>query len=114
MRSFPWSQWDTAAMWAYIVETGGRVQRATRIFVEKWIELAEKLPSENAPFDDCVISQERANKRARARLRADNRAEKVAGWIGIEALAYRLPQAWRIVNDIHQAESGKGGGHVGV
>lgn len=114
IKSFPWSQWDTAAMWGYVAIAGGRVQRATRTFIERWIELAAKLPSENALFDECVIRQERANKRARARLRPDNRTEKVSGWIGIEALAYRFPQAWRIVNDIHQAESGKAVANVGV
>ena len=113
IQTFPWSQWDTAAMWAYVTGSGGRIHGYTKRFVEQWIELAAILPTQNAPFDECVSRQERDNKGPRARLRLDNRGEKVSDWIGISALAYRLPQAWRMVSDIHQAESGKAVAHVG-
>jgi hypothetical protein len=114
VQAFPWPQWDTAAMWADVAKAGGRVNRAPRLFVERWIELAADLPTQNAPFDQCVREQERANKGSRARLRPDNQGEQVSDWIGIDALAYRLPQAWRIVSDIHEAESRKAVARVGV
>jgi hypothetical protein len=104
LSAFPWSQWDTAAMWTYVAKAGGRVHGYTRRFVERWIDLSRSLPQENEPFNECVRKQELANKGLRARLRPDNRGEKVSGWIGIDTLAYRLPQAWRIVSDIHQAK----------
>jgi hypothetical protein len=113
VQAFPWSQWDTAAMWAYVAGANGRVHGYTRRFVERWIELARELPHENELFNDCVRKQERDNKRGRARLRPDN-AEKISGWIGISTLNYRLTQAWRIVNDIHRGESGKAVANAGV
>jgi len=112
MRAFPWSQWDSEAMWAYVLKAGGRVRGFTKKFVERWIELAGSLPPQNSMFDECVIRQEKNNKHGHARLRIDNRSEQVSGWIGIDRLNYRLPQAWRIVGDIHQAESGKEGNHA--
>ena len=112
MRAFPWSQWDTEAMWAYVLKAGGRVRGFTEKFVERWIELAGSLPPQNSMFDECVIRQEKNNKPGHARLRLDNRSEQVSAWIGIDRLNYRLPQAWRIVGDIHQAESGKEGNHA--
>lgn len=112
MQSFPWSQWDTTAMWTHVANAGGHVHSATRVFVELWIELARTLPRENAPFNECVRRQELANKGARARLRPESRDDHIAGWIGIHHLDYRLPQALRIVGDIHEAESGKRRGHA--
>jgi hypothetical protein len=105
MRDFPWTQWSTEDLWSYIHEAGGQLNRRTRDFIEKWIQLARDLPPENAPFDKCVVQQEGANKRSRARLRLDNRDDRVEAWIGISSLNYRLTQARTIVNDIHQAES---------
>jgi hypothetical protein len=113
MRTFPWNEWNTGMMWEMVASNGGQIKSYTREFIERWIELARRLPSNNADFDNCVIKQERANKRTRARLRPDNRDEKVRGWIGIEALNYRLPQARRIVDDIHRAESGKADASAG-
>ena len=101
-------------MWGYVASAGGRVHRATQSFIENWIKLASSLPQENGPFNEWVIRQELANKGPRARLRQDNRSERVSGWIGIDTLAYRLPQAWRIVSDIHQAESGKAVANVRI
>jgi hypothetical protein len=100
-------------MWAYVARAGGRVHGYTKLFVERWIQLARSLPQENEPFNVCVSKQERDNKGVRARLRPDNRGEQTSDWIGIDTLAYRLPQAWRIVSDIHQAEAGKAVAHVG-
>jgi len=40
MRAFSWSQWDTEAMWSYVLKAGGRVSGFTKKFVERWIELA--------------------------------------------------------------------------
>jgi hypothetical protein len=112
MQAFPWAQWDTETMWAYVLKAGGRVRGFTKKFVERWIELAASLPPQNSMFDECVIRQEKNNKPGHARLRLDNRSEQVSGWIGIDRLNYRFPQAWRIVGDIHQAESGKEGNHA--
>ena len=112
MRAFSWSQWDTEAMWSYVLKAGGRVRGFTKKFVERWIELAGSLPPQNSMFDELVIRQEKNNKLGYARLRPDNRGEQVSGWIGIDRLNYRFPQAWRIVSDIHQAESGNGGNHA--
>jgi hypothetical protein len=113
MRTFPWNEWNTGMMWEIVAGNGGQIKWHTREFVERWIELAKQLPSNNSDFDNYVIKQERANKRARARLRPDNRDEKVRGWIGIDALNYRLPQAWRIVDDIYRAETGKADASAG-
>lgn len=113
MRAFPWNEWDTGMMWEIVVGNGGQIKSHTREFIDKWIELARRLPSNNSDFDNCVIKQERANKRTRARLRPDNRDEEVRDWIGIRALNYRLPQARRIVNDIHRAETGKADASAG-
>jgi hypothetical protein len=100
-------------MWEIVVGNGGQIKSHTREFIDKWIELARRLPSNNSDFDNCVIKQERANKRTRARLRPDNRDEEVRDWIGIRALNYRLPQARRIMNDIHRAETGKADASAG-
>ena len=107
MRVFEWNEWNTGLMWEMVACNGSRIKSYTREFIESWIELAQRIPSDTSEFDRCVIKQERANKRMRARLRPDNRDEQVKDWIGIRALNYRLPQAWRIVNDIHRAETGK-------
>jgi Family of unknown function (DUF6361) len=113
MRTFPWNEWSTGMMWEVVASNSGQTKSHTREFIDRWIELARQPQSNNSDFDNCVIKQERANKRTRARLRPDNRDEKVKGWIGIEALNYRLPQARRIVDDIHRAESGKADASAG-
>lgn len=112
MRGFPRSQWDTEAMWAYVQKSGGRVRGFTKQFVERWVALAGSLSAKTPMFDEVVIRQEKYNKPGHARLRPDNPGEQVSRWIGIDRLNYRLPQAWRIVGDIHQAESGKDGNHA--
>lgn len=114
MRTFSWNEWSTGMMWEMVAGNGGQIKPYTREFIDRWIELARRLPSNNPDFDNLVIKQEWANKRARARLRPDNRDEQVRGWIGINALNYRLPQAWRIVNDIHRAETGKADAGAGL
>lgn len=113
MRTFPWNEWDTGIMWEMVISNDGQIKTYTREFINKWIELARRLSSNNSDFDDCVIKQERANKRTRARLRPDNRDEEVRDWIGIRALNFRLPQVRRIVNDIHRAETGKADASAG-
>jgi hypothetical protein len=113
MKSFPWKDWDTATIWELVSINGSDVRPWTRRFIEGWIDEARGLPTDTSGFDQLVIRQERANKRTRARLRADNRDEKVSNWIGIRALDYRLSQAWRIVDDIHRAETGKAVASVG-
>jgi len=100
-------------MWKVVAGNGGKIKPHTREFIDRWIELASRLPSNNSDFDNSVTKQERLNKRTRARLRPDNRDEQVRGWIGIEALNYRLPQAWRIVDDIQRAETGKADASAG-
>ena len=65
-------------------------------------------------YDELVVHLEAANKRSRARLRLDNRDESVGEWIGIQSLTYRLPQAWRLVTDIHKAETGEVDPDVGL
>jgi len=113
MRSLSWDQWNTSVMWEVVASGGRQVKRHTRDFINEWVALAQNLPSNTTAFDKPVFRQERANKRGRARLRLDNRNETVNGWIGIASLNYRLPQAWRIVTDIHQAETGKADASVG-
>jgi len=113
MRTFPWNEWNTEMMWEMVASNGGQIKSHTREFINRWIELARRLPSNSSDWDNWVIRQERANKRTRARLRPDNRDEQVSGWIGIGALNYRLPQAWRIVDDIHRAETGKADASAG-
>jgi Family of unknown function (DUF6361) len=113
MRSFQWADWDTTSMWELIVARGSDVKPWTYRFIEDWIKLSRLQPAGTADFDELVVKQERANKRGRARLRPDNRDEQVEDWIGIRALEYRLPQARRIVDDIHRARTGKADPSVG-
>jgi hypothetical protein len=113
MKSFAWKEWDTASIWELVSVNGSDVRPWTRRFIEGWIDEARGLPSDTSGFDQLVIRQERANKRTRARLRPDNRDEQVGNWIGIRVLDYRLSQAWRIVDDIHGAETGKAVASVG-
>ena len=113
MRTLAWDEWDTALMWEVVASKGGQVRTWTRRFIDQWTEKARSLPSDLSVFDDLVVKQEWANKRRRARLRFGNRDESVNGWIGISQLNYRLPQAWRVVTDIHHAETGKADASVG-
>jgi Family of unknown function (DUF6361) len=113
MRTFPWDEWNTGIVWELVAKNGSQIKSHTRNFVDGWIDLTKRLPSKTSHFDSWVIMQERANKRTRARLRPDNHDSQVRGWIGIEDLNYRLPKAWRIVEDIHRAETGKADGSAG-
>ena len=113
MRTFPWDEWNTGIVWEMVSNNGSQIKSHTRNFIEGWLDLARRLPSKNSDFDNWVAKQERANKRTRARLRPDNHDVQVRGWIGIEALNYRLPNAWRIVNDIHRAETGRADARAG-
>ena len=113
MRTLVWDEWDTTLMWQVVADNGGQVRPWTKRFVDQWTERARRLPSDVSIFDDLVVKQEGSNKRRRARLRSDNQDESVSGWIGIRELNYRLFQAWRIVTDIHQAETGKADASVG-
>jgi hypothetical protein len=114
MRTFPWKEWDSTAMWDIIAMSDTHIKPHTRHFIDGWIDLAERLPSDISKFDSCVTSQEWANKRTRARLRPENSDAQVKGWIGIRTLNYRLPQAWRIVSDIYRAENGEADASVGL
>ena len=70
----------------------------SRGFVRHWINgLRKSKPIEY--FDQLVVSQERANKGVKARLRL-GATEKVNDWIGIDGLSYRFPVVRNIVNDI--------------
>jgi len=113
MESFAWEEWDTAELWELVVANRSDIRPHTMRFVEEWISEAKRRPSSTAGFDQLVTRQERANKRARARLRPDNRDEQVSEWIGIRTLNYRLPQARRIVEDVHRAMTGKTDANAG-
>jgi len=113
MCHLAWNGWDTETMWDVVATQGGQVRPWTRVFVNQWMEYARSQPASDTAFDGLVVKQEWNNKRKRARLRPDNQDESVSGWIGLDALNYRLPQAWRIVTDIIQAEAGKADANVG-
>lgn len=107
MRTFPWDEWNTKTLWEMVTNNGSQIKTYTRKFVDGWIDLVKRLPLKNSDFDSCVIKQEGANKRAHARLDPDNQDAQVRGWTGIKDLNYRLPKAWRIVDDIHRAKTAK-------
>ncbi|MBN1566822.1 MAG: hypothetical protein JXA73_03180 [Acidobacteria bacterium] len=107
MKSFPWKEWDTAALWELVADNRSNLRLSTRRFIDNWIEEAKRFPSDASGFDRLVIRQEKDNKGKRARLRKDNRDEQIENWVGINALDYRLSQARRILDDIHRAETGK-------
>ncbi len=114
MRSFDWNAWDTEEVWQLVAEHGSRIGPWTGRFVNEWIDAASRGESDMTVYDELVTHQEAANKRSRARLRPGNRDESVGEWIGIQSLTYRLPQAWRLVTDIHKAETGEADPDVGL
>lgn len=113
MQSFSWNEWDPNMMWDLVKFNDSDVRPWTKHFIEGWIDEARRLPSDTSVFDELVSRQERDNKQIRARLRPDNCDEQVSDWIGIKNLDYRLSQAWRIINDISKAETGKVGASAG-
>ena len=105
IASFNWDAWDTDALWQTVYDRGSQVRPWTMRFINGWINACRD-GSIAERCDRLVIDQELQNKRQRARLRDFNKDESVRDWIGIRALAYRLPQAWQFVKDIYEAEQG--------
>lgn len=104
IKRFPWYRWDTTFLWELARRHRHRIQPFTQRFVERWIEAVRGGAEPSADLDELVARQERLNKGARARLK-ESGDERVSGWIGIDRLDYRLPQARTIITDIHQGLS---------
>jgi hypothetical protein len=100
MSGFPWERWDIQTLWDLASRHRRQVREFTKHFVRKWIDGVRADPSDVTALDGLVVQQESLNKRGRARLKP-NADERVVGWVGIDALDYRYPQARTIIGDIH-------------
>ncbi len=106
-REVNWNAADTDDLWQLVSDHGSKLPKWTYRFVNGWIEATVKGEADLSVYDELVVQQEIANKTKRARLRGGNRDEAVGEWVGIRNLSFRLPQAWRLVADIRQAETGE-------
>ena len=97
---FPWERWNTQTLWDLASRHRRQVREFTKRFVSKWIEAVHADSSDVGALDALVTQQELLNKKGRARLKP-NAEERVTGWVGIESLDYRFPQARTIIQDIH-------------
>jgi hypothetical protein len=103
---FPWERWTTQTLWDLASRHRRQVREFTKRFVGKWIEAVHAGTSGVGALDTLVTQQELLNKKGRARLKP-NAEERVTGWIGIESLDYRYPQARAIIQDIHAGLTSK-------
>lgn len=103
---FPWERWNTQSLWDLASRHRRQIREFTKRFVSKWIEAVHSSTSDIDALDALVTQQELLNKKGRARLKP-NAEERVTGWVGIESLDYRFPQARTIIQDIHAGLTSK-------
>ncbi|WFB36954.1 DUF6361 family protein [Kiritimatiellota bacterium B12222] len=114
MATFDWGTWKDEDLWQLVSNHGGHPHPWTRTFINSWLDVSRQADASDSVFDNLVVNQETQNKRSRSRLRADNKGERVDGWLGIRNLEYRMPQVWQFVADIRRAERGEADPDVGL
>lgn len=113
IQSFDWNAWNMDEVWQLVTKRGGHLHPWTRRFIDRWIgAVHDNVPAEK--YDEIVRKQEYANKRSRARLHTKSTDIALNGWIGLRALAYRLPQVRTMALDIHRALSGEADPDAGL
>jgi hypothetical protein len=113
IKAFDWATWDTTFMWGLVEQHDSVVPESTRRFVEGWIAEARRAGQNLTACDQLVSTQERANKKNRARLRPGAKDEHVSDWIGLRNLDYRFTQVRTLVDDIWRGETGEADADAG-
>jgi len=96
--------WDTEFLFEILDLNKRAIQPQSEKFVRGWINEISKKDIDVDKCDQLVRTQEKFNKKKRARLVHGNN-EVIEVWIGLRTLNYRLPEVHRIVSDIVAAET---------
>jgi hypothetical protein len=96
------SGWTWDEFWAVALLSNPRIPATTRLFVERWFELAA---GSNGIADDpspraLIRDRERITKGSQARLHNRRALELWGGSSGAGQLSYRWPVVQRLVNDV--------------
>jgi len=106
------TSWDRAAFWKLVTDINPRVAFATRMFVERWIDLSVAAPGSLAHDDDArrmVATRERQQKGSQARLVNDRLLQQWGGNSGGKRITFRWSQVQQILNDICSGRSARAG-----
>lgn len=98
--------WEVASLWALLGERGRTISPTTRLFVNRWVQLAAE---ELSPLDErarrLVRDRETFLKGGRARLANRAALDSWRGDSGLVRLDYRWGVATRYLNDIDAARA---------
>jgi hypothetical protein len=94
---------DQRRLWQLVAAGGGRVPESTRVFLDRWFELALTVPERVAGSADArelIADREYRLKRGNARLQNSRQLEIWGGSSGAGRLTYRWTTGRTMVNDI--------------
>lgn len=94
---------DRSRFWQLVHLGGGRVPESTRVFLDRWFDMAIAAPDsiiESKDARELIVERERRLKRGLARLQNPRQLELWGGSAGVGRLAYRWGTGRTIVNDI--------------
>ncbi|MET0885089.1 MAG: DUF6361 family protein [Mycetocola sp.] len=97
--------WDRSAFWHLIAVRNPRVAGASRLFVDRWLDIVTMPGNLNLESDldsrNLITRREFNNKGAQARLRNRKLLASWQGGSGARPLVFRWPQVRTVLNDIH-------------
>ena len=97
---------DTAMLWRFLVENGGRMIEPQRRFVETWTKLATEAGAasliDSMPVRHLVEQRELQLKGKRARLSNKERLIDWTGDVGTGRMNFRWPRVRQLLIDLHQ------------
>jgi len=98
--------WDRGAMWNHITRVNSRINPATRLFVDAWLDAVCAGDATDVAMNEALCQlvrrRELAQKRAQSRMTNERLLRTWSGESGSAALTYRWRQVRRIVADIHE------------
>jgi hypothetical protein len=96
--------WALPRLWQLTLGQGHAITPATRLFVERWLEMARSQPAglvDSTEARDLVRRREMSLKKARSRFTNRRALEQWGGASGLARLKYRWPNAQEFLRDLH-------------
>lgn len=100
--------WSLPRFWELVLDHGHNISPATRLFIERWLDLLINHGAsvlEKAEAVELIRRRERSLKKGRSRFDNRRALEQWKGSSGLNRMVYRWPRAKMFLKDLHEGLS---------